>query len=86
MRKTLFFAVMVLSVVTVSQTALVALAPPQPAPEPVKAEPCSLTLECDNGCDVHCSGELTCSRTADSITCDGRTYTCESPRLCPAAT
>lgn len=45
---------------------------------------CSARTTCSDGCVVVCGGNHTCSvRSGASVTCDGRTFTCSGPRICP---
>ena len=44
---------------------------------------CTARKTCPDGCVIACGGNHTCSVGSFSVTCDGRTYTCSGPRLCP---
>lgn len=44
---------------------------------------CTARKTCPDGCVISCGGSSTCSVGSFSVTCDGHTYTCSGPRLCP---
>jgi hypothetical protein len=62
---------------------LLAQEPEQGRVEASQTNSCTAFTTCPDGCVVACSGTTSCSRTSFSVTCDGRTYTCSGPRLCP---
>lgn len=47
------------------------------------ADGCTARKTCPDGCVIACGGNSTCSVGSFSVTCDGNTYTCSGPRLCP---
>jgi hypothetical protein len=44
---------------------------------------CSARQTCSDGCVITCGGSNICEVGNGFVRCDGRTFTCSGPRICP---